>query len=316
MENQDKIFDQIKSAAHHAESKEFPSMDKVWSRLEDKLDHKVLKKKSNQWKKIAVVASILLVISIGYQFLEFDKNTVVPQKEVIVNEDSNEIVTPVPKTEEYIFTPTETKDPLTKEKATIILEKQIKEQQTVASTLSKNDSMSSMKTKSPLLMKKLLESRPNAPREKMDRNSGYFLRSEVYQAIGVTHDEEKAKSAEQVQSPAPLVVIDGKAITKDQNAKYGNSEDEMLSEMEKEEIESISVLKEPLYIINGVYYKEQDLFGANPTSPYAPLNQQKIEKIEILQEKEAIAKYGDQGKKGVVIITTKNGKPAVLTPKK
>ena len=44
-------------------------MEKVWSRVEEKLDKKELKKASQLWKKWAVAASILLGISIGYQFL-------------------------------------------------------------------------------------------------------------------------------------------------------------------------------------------------------------------------------------------------------
>ena len=78
-----------------------------------------------------------------------------------------------------------------------------------------------------------------------------------------------------------------------------------------ENLESLVVLDEPLYIIDGIYYSENDLFGNNPTSPYAPLNKQEIKTITILQDLEATSKYGEKGKKGVVIITTKNGKPAL-----
>ena len=83
-----------------------------------------------------------------------------------------------------------------------------------------------------------------------------------------------------------------------------------LPNLQPENVESLVVLDEPLYIIDGVYYSENDLFGNNPTSPYAPLNKQEIKTITILQDTEAVAKYGEKGKKGVVIITTKNGKPA------
>jgi hypothetical protein len=315
MENKDKIFEQIKSAAHNAESKEFPSMDKVWSRLEDKLDHKVLKKKNSQWKKIAVAASVLLFVSLGYQFLKSDEKITIPQPEIIVNKNTEEVVAPVKKTEEYVFTNSETKNPLTKKDAKIIVEKQIKEQQTLASTISTNDSIVTMKASDKLLLKKILETRSNEPREKMDRNSGYFYRDEIYKTKGVQKVVEE-KTAEQVKTPAPLVVIDGNAVTKDQKSESDDIENEILSKLEKDEIESVLLLNEPLYIINGVHYSEQDLFGSNPTSPYAPLNRQEIEKIEILQEKEALEKYGEKGKKGVVIIATKNGKPASLNPRK
>ena len=70
------------------------------------------------------------------------------------------------------------------------------------------------------------------------------------------------------------------------------------------------MLPDPLYIINGVSYSEKELFGSKPSSPYAPLSKLKIETISILQDEKATAIYGEKGKKGVVIITTKTGKPS------
>lgn len=77
----------------------------------------------------------------------------------------------------------------------------------------------------------------------------------------------------------------------------------------EDEVESITELKDPLYIINGIQYTEKELFGPNPTSPYTPLDKQEIETISVLLEEEAVDKYGEKGKKGVVIISTKDGKP-------
>ena len=36
-------------------------MDKVWNRVEEKLDTKIIKKKSEVWKKLAIAASFLIV---------------------------------------------------------------------------------------------------------------------------------------------------------------------------------------------------------------------------------------------------------------
>ena len=115
-----------------------------------------------------------------------------------------------------------------------------------------------------------------------------------------------------VQSRAaasPLVVVNGQALTAKKSKALGSTGAEVASNLEKDTVESILVLKEPLYIINDVEYSEEELFGTNPTSPYAPLNKQEIKTINILQNDEAITIYGDKGKKGVVIITTKNRKP-------
>ena len=93
---------------------------------------------------------------------------------------------------------------------------------------------------------------------------------------------------------------------------YNNKVDnkQTVKEVEMDDIESIVELPDPLYIINGVEYTEQELFGPNPTSPYTPLSEQEIDSITVLQQEKAMAAYGTKGKKGVVIISTKNGKPA------
>ena len=43
--------------------------------------------------------------------------------------------------------------------------------------------------------------------------------------------------------------------------------------------------------------------------PVAAAEGKKIETIEIFEEEEAVAKFGEKGENGVVIITTKNGIP-------
>ena len=83
MENQDKLYNQFKSAAENAETKDFPAMENVWNRVEQKLDTKVLKKENNLWRKLAVAASILLVASLGYHFLNNEKGTNKPQNSIV-----------------------------------------------------------------------------------------------------------------------------------------------------------------------------------------------------------------------------------------
>ena len=139
-------------------------------------------------------------------------------------------------------------------------------------------------------------------------NSGSFAKKRKFEERGVSYEavSEAPKKAEPVTSNGiqegkkqdPLIVLDGNATKND------------LSDLDEEEIESIVVLKEPLYIINGAYYSEKELFDPNPTSPYAPIKDQKIESTTVLSPEKAVAIYGEKGKNGVVIITTKNGKPA------
>ena len=81
MENQD-IFNQIKSAAENPEPKDFTGMEKVWNRVEEKLDTKASKTAAWRWKKIAVAASLLLMATLGYQFFKNDADTLQPNTTV------------------------------------------------------------------------------------------------------------------------------------------------------------------------------------------------------------------------------------------
>ena len=86
MKNQDKLYNQFKSAAENAETKDFPGMENVWNRVEQKLDTKVLKKETKLWKKLAVAASILLVVSVGYHFWNNEKAIITPTTEIVTND--------------------------------------------------------------------------------------------------------------------------------------------------------------------------------------------------------------------------------------
>ena len=61
-------------------------MDKIWNRVEEKLDQKVLKKESKLWKKIAVAASVLLLVSLGYQLFKNPENITNPENEITIKD--------------------------------------------------------------------------------------------------------------------------------------------------------------------------------------------------------------------------------------
>jgi TonB-linked SusC/RagA family outer membrane protein len=82
-------------------------------------------------------------------------------------------------------------------------------------------------------------------------------------------------------------------------------------------LNSIGAGTDPLYIIDGVPYPSTPLninnngvSGANGyTSPLNSINPDDIQSIEILKDADATAIYGSKGSNGVVLITTKKGKP-------
>ncbi|MBE8727094.1 hypothetical protein [Flavobacterium hungaricum] len=315
MDNQDKLFDKIKEASQNAEFKDFPGMEKVWSRVEEKLDKKADKKTIALWKKIAVAASLLLLISLGYQFLHSDNNLGNETQKVVLEEKekSNEPI--VNQNNEIIRNDSGI---IANEEAVKIIKKQSKKQETVAvqELITPTDNVVAAPLSTP---KMSTESAASAPvqedhfaeendkisKDKALSNYG-FMNGEERESARVVFAERKAAST---KKPAPLVILNGNAMAHSNEIKKDKMMQNELPNLNPENVDSLVVLEEPLYIIDGIYYSENDLFGNNPTSPYAPLDKQDIKTITILQDLEATSKYGEKGKKGVVIITTKTGKP-------
>jgi TonB-dependent SusC/RagA subfamily outer membrane receptor len=311
MENQDKIFEEFKNAAQKAETKDFPEMEKIWSRVDAKLDTVVYKKQNNNWRKLAVAASVVIVGIIAFQFLKTEDQIMTPKNEIVVSDAKKEIV-PETITEENPIVSTEENNSIIKANAEKIIKKQIETNNVIVSAGNCEDPPMDK-----IAEEMVVEAYSTAERSKksaaapLSNNTNYVLKGRVFDAMGVhsssqdSEDDKNTKSeAPQTQNP-PLIVVDGKAVITSRK----KSSEKALSEINKDNVEMV-YLKEPLYIINGVHYTEESLFGKNPTSPYAPLNKQEIKTIKILQDENATAIYGEKGKKGVVIITTKTGKPA------
>jgi len=138
MDNQDKIFNKIKNASQKAEEKDFPAFDKVWMRVEDKLDKKEDKKAIVLWKKLAIAASLLLFFSLGYQFLKTDSKISIPKAT-----EENEVVIQEKKDTNTTQKPSENIKP----DAIVILKNQIKKPVAVAYETSIPEQIGSSKEK-------------------------------------------------------------------------------------------------------------------------------------------------------------------------
>jgi hypothetical protein len=312
MNHQDKLYDQIKEAERNAEKQDFPAMEKVWSRLEEKLDKKEAKRTIALWQKIAVAASLLLVLSIGFQFL----NSSNPKSIEI----TREVVTTTPKNNPSVV---ETNENTTisssvivpKVEAEGILNNSIAQEVAVDNVESKDTIMSS----APNTISIPEIATAIASSEVADEKNTEFNKIEPRLAALAPIAKEKAsykmafaeKSQERTKKSSPLVVIGNLALSNSNESKRERLLQNELSNFKPENLESVIVLDNPLYIIDGNYFSEEDLFGPQPKSPYAPLNHQDIKTIVILKDTDAVSEYGEKGKKGVVIITTKTGKPAV-----
>lgn len=318
MDNQDKLFEQIKQASLKEETKDFPAKDKVWSRVAEKLDTKEDKKTIGLWKKIAVAASLLLVLSLGFPFLKSgDKTPISSPKVVTTDVDIKTNITPI--VENKSIAHAEEGKIIPEKQAVRILKNQIeKEEILVANESMRTDTLAATAIAAPVAISDNMVSSDSYFEKQEEQESGAaaISKARVAHATAMGYSKSKQydgesnrKEMQVLQKTTPLIVMNGQALADKDTAKKDQLIQQQLSNLDPKNIESIIVLEAPLYIINGVYYSENDLFSPTPTSPYAPLNKQEIKTITILQGEEAIATYGEKGKKGVVLIITKTGKP-------
>ncbi len=289
MNNEDKIYNKIQNAANKGETPNFPGMEKVWARVEDKLDASESKSESSKWKKIAAVAAVLVVGVTGYNL--YNPNPIENLENNVTFETTNDVLE---NSEAVALDEAEAVEqyPNVKAEADAILEEQITKAPTVA-TIEEPKKVQEVTNAVEVLKNKTVK-----------EESDYFVIPSK-ETDKSTYDDEYtvseiavAKQATQERKLEPLIIKDGKV---DKKAK--------MYDLANEEFDSIIHLKEPLYIINGVEYSEQELFGPKPTSPYAPLQKQDIISTTVYQGQDATKLYGKKGEKGVVIITTKDGKP-------
>ena len=295
MGTEEKLYKKIQQAAENAEQKDFPGMEKIWARVEDKMETQTLQKEKHLWKKLAVAASLVLVGTLTF-FLLHEKENVVILENTVTTVDSSKNTIPTPETASGFVNTT----PEIKKEAEQILQQQI----VIQNNIVINDTINYKSKKevmipTPIAMEEVQEMAKtsfvptynnNTLNSASTNDSGYLAKGKRYDlANSVNLLKEKDKKV----ANDDLVVIDGEANKKS------------LAEINPDEVVSVIKLKEPVYFINGEEYSEESLFGENPTSPYAPLNKQKIEKIEVIQPADAIKIYGKKGEKGVVIISIK-----------
>ena len=296
MGTEEKLYKKIQQAAENAEQKDFPGMEKIWARVEDKLETQTLQKEKHLWKKLAVAASIVLVGTLAFFLLQEKENVIIPEN-TITTIDSSKNTIPTPESANGFVNTT----PEIKKEAKQILQQQI----VIQNNIVINDTINYKSKKevllsAPIAMEEVQEmaktslvpSYNNSMSNSASiNNSGYLAKGKRYDVT--MNSAEKTQEKDKKIANDDLVLVDGE-LTK-----------ESLSNLNPDDIDSIIELKEPIYFINGVEYSEESLFGENPTSPYAPLSKQKIEKIEVIQPADAVKIYGKKGEKGVVIISIK-----------
>ena len=100
MGTEEKLYKKIQQAAENAEQKDFPSMEKIWARVEDKMETQTLQKEKHLWKKLAVAASVVLVGTLAFFLLQENETVIIPENTITtIDSSKNNIPTPESKNE-------------------------------------------------------------------------------------------------------------------------------------------------------------------------------------------------------------------------
>lgn len=324
MNQEEKIYQKIKNASNKTEETTFSGMDKVWNRVEEKLDTKIIKKKSEVWKKLAIAASFLLFFTVGIQLFNTQKELnepIVPEvnvesspksdasidnKEIeqSPNDDQKkeiDVKTFVNSTalDKNVATPTNAfEDVISTERTTTT--------QNDIPAVGYSNKIISESAKTSFVAEEISAdvefiSQENAISKghynsASSNNVFYPNKGKIYAARSANMKYElrsnSKESSLQIKNE-DLVVINGEVSKKKKEILKNDDTLEMVE------------LKNPIYIINGEEFSEESLFGEQPTSKYAPLTNQKIDSIKVFLPEEAIPIYGKKGENGVVIISIK-----------
>ena len=295
MGTEEKLYKKIQQAAENAEQKDFPGMEKIWARVEDKLETQTLQKEKHLWKKLAVAASVVLVGTLTFFLLQEKENVIIPENTITAIDSSKNSI-PTPETANGLVNTS----PEIKKDAEQILQQQI----VIQNNIVINDTINYKSKKEVALPTIAMEEVQEVAKTSLapsynnsmsnsasTNNSGYLAKGKRYDIT--MNSAETTQEKDKNVANDDLVVIDGK-LTKKSPKNISNAD-----------YESVIELKNPLYYINEIAYTEEELYGENPTSPYAPLSKQNIDTIVVLQPERAIPIYGDKGKNGVIIITIK-----------
>jgi Ca-activated chloride channel family protein len=287
MDNQDKIFEKIKNASQKVEKKDFPAFEKVWMRVEEKLDKKEDKKAIALWKKIAVAASLLLFFSLGYQFLKNDAKIIVPttapENKVVIQEEQETKATDKPSGD-------------IRPDAEVILKKQIvnkivvvDEKRTTQPIISTQTGVSGIVEEDNTIY--------DTPNEVVVEGYSTQKRSTVMGSVSL------ASSGESLRRQSPNV----------------NFNQTIQGSMAGIQVESISKNGTPQIYIRG---KNSNYENSSPVvlvdgipKMINDINIKNIASINTLKDSAATSAYGARGINGIILITTKNGVQQNLSKK-
>ena len=275
MGTEEKLYKKIQQAAQNAEQKDFPGMENIWARVENKLETQTLQQEKHLWKKIAVAASIVLVGTLAFLLLQPKENIIVPENTIsAIDTTKNEI--PTPESANGFATT----NPVIKKDAKEILQQQIIIQNNIVINDTINySSRKEVTIHTPMMLEEVQAKTSFASELRNDASNAAFLSNQGYAAKGKTYSITTVSAEDISQEPIKemmnndFVIIRGQIS---QESANGN---------------------EPLIVLNNHLVTKAILNDIDPNS---------IASVTVLKNQAAISLYGEKGKNGAIVLTTKN----------
>jgi len=298
MENNHKNIDKLfRDLSEQEQPKSFPNMDKIWDKVEEKLDQDKKKRVIPFWRYAGIAAALLLLISLGSKFI-FNKsiveNTLPDSTEIVVIDQDKikEEFNNIQNSEDVVaFEDTkEQKDEIHSYIPPIILENETLENEIVIDATHSEVQKTPSNVVVPLKMVEnkernlLMPSNDNSSKDK----------------IGVRNYIDSKRTKEETQN----AYFRGNAYTKELqgqvsgvniNSSNGNSGSD--STVRIRGFGSMKDDRQPLYVVDGKPITKEEL---------NKLNSNDIDNVVVLKDKAATSIYGSRAVNGVVIIQSKN----------
>ena len=275
MGTEEKLYKKIQQAAQNAEQKDFPGMENIWARVENKLETQTLQQEKHLWKKIAVAASIVLVGTLAFLLVQPKENIIVPENTIsAIDTTKNEI--PTPESANGFATT----NPVIKKDAKEILQQRIVIQNNIVINDTINySSRKEVTIHNPMMLEEVQAKTSFAPELRNDASNAAFLSNQGFAAKGKAYSITTVSAEDISQEPIKemmnndFVIIRGQIS---QESANGN---------------------EPLIVLNNHLVTKAILNDIDPNS---------IASVTVLKNQAAISLYGEKGKNGAIVLTTKN----------
>lgn len=276
MGTEEKLYKKIQQAAQNAEQKDFPGMENVWARVENKLETQTLQKEKHLWKKIAVAASVVLVGTLTFFLLQEKENVVIPEN-TVTTVDSSKNTIPTPESANGFVNTT----PEIKKDAEQILQQQI----VIQNNIVVNDTITYKSDKevifsSPIALEEnSVQGRMNlVPSNQNDASNSASITVQGYAAKAKSYDITSF-AAEDISEESVKEINEDFSTIRGKMAQISAHENE------------------PLIVLNNHIVTKAILNDIDTNS---------IASVTVLKDQAAISLYGAKGKNGAIVLTTKN----------